>query len=106
MKAFEIESIEAPKEIAGILRAVIAEYEQAASEHAAWHSAHEGYAVLLEEVDELWDEVRRKRTLRDPDQMRREATQIASCAIRFVKDVVGSHPRSMLGDDLQPVRAR
>ena len=52
-------------------------------------SAHEGYAVLLEEVDELWDEVKKnpsKYAHRDKD-MRKEAIQIAAMAIRFVLDV-------------------
>lgn len=36
-----------------------AAYRKARQKHAPMHSPHEGYAVLLEEVDELWDEVKR-----------------------------------------------
>ena len=47
-------------------------------------SPHEGYAVLLEEVDELWTEVKKKRTDRDPIKMRAEACQIAAVAMRIL----------------------
>lgn len=51
-------------------------------------SAHEGYAVLLEEVEELWDEVKKGGTEpRSEERIRREATQVAAMAIRFLVDV-------------------
>lgn len=70
--------------------------QQAADEairaHKAWprssSSAHEGYAVLLEEVDELWDHVRTKQKDRDLASMREEAIQVAAMAIRFAVDVI------------------
>jgi hypothetical protein len=34
------------------------EINRARVKHPAIHSLHEGYAVLLEEVDELWERVR------------------------------------------------
>lgn len=49
-------------------------------------SAHEGYAVLREEVDELWDDVKGN----EPDRvarMRAEAVQVAAMAVRFIEDV-------------------
>ena len=45
------------------------------------------YAVLLEECDELWDEVRKRRALRDVGRMRQELIQIAAMALRFITDV-------------------
>lgn len=52
-------------------------------------SAHEGWAVIFEEVDELWEEIRKRNTDRDKDHMRREAIQIAATAIRFAVEVCG-----------------
>lgn len=49
------------------------------------HSPHEGFAVLLEEVDELWDEVRCRAF--DPEKARKEAIQIAAMAICFAAEV-------------------
>ena len=51
----------------------------------ALNSAHEGYAVLLEEVDELWDHVKTKR--RDISAMRKEAIQVAAVAVRFALEI-------------------
>ena len=38
-------------------------------------------------MDELWDEVKKRHTDRDYDNMQKEATQIAAMAIRFIVDV-------------------
>jgi hypothetical protein len=48
---------------------------------------HEGYAVILEELDELWDEVRASKPGADCATMRTEALQVAAMALRFVHDV-------------------
>ena len=61
---------------------------KAITKHATFNSAHEGYAVILEELDELWDEVKAWQ----PDnhratEMRKEAIHVAVMAIRFIKDV-------------------
>lgn len=59
----------------------------AARRYPSMNSAHEGFAVLKEEVDELWEEVRAKQGQRVPALMRKEAIQVAAMAIRFVLDV-------------------
>jgi len=51
-----------------------------------FNTAHEGYAVLYEEVDELWDEVKKSPAKRDLVKMRAEAIQVAAMAIRVVLD--------------------
>jgi hypothetical protein len=51
------------------------------------HSAHEGFAILSEEVDELWDEVKTHR--QNPDAMAQEALQVAAMAFRFLQDCCG-----------------
>lgn len=48
-------------------------------------SAHEGYAVLREEVDELWSCVKHD----DVQGARREAVQVLAMAIRFLEDSAG-----------------
>lgn len=50
-------------------------------------SAHEGISLLKEEVDELWDIVKKKPHKRNLHDMRKEALQIAAMAIRFMVDV-------------------
>jgi len=56
--------------------------------NARMNSAHEGYAVILEEVDELWEEVRKKRSARDPRKMYAELVQIAAMAQRMAEDLI------------------
>lgn len=64
-----------------------AEATWAMERFAPFNSAHEAYGVLLEEVDELWDEVKAKQGKRDLVKMRKEAVQVAAMALRFIVDV-------------------
>ena len=65
--------------------------QQAIKKHALIHSIHEGYAVILEELDELWDEVKRQ-PVKD-DAMRKEAVHVAAMAVRFLLDLNGEQER-------------
>ena len=64
---------------------VMTELKSATLMHGPMHSAHEGYSVLHEELDELWDEVKTKH--RSVARMRSEAIQVAAMALRFIEDV-------------------
>lgn len=69
---------------------VRSELDRAMAMHPTFNSKHEGYAVIKEELDELWDAVKRTKTATDPKQngpLRQEATQIAAMAIRFLIDL-------------------
>lgn len=63
-----------------------AELLRARAKHAPINSAHEGFAVLLEEVDELKAEVWKKREERDLVKMRDELIQVAAMAARMAED--------------------
>lgn len=60
------------------------EYRDAVSKFNDFRSAHEGFAILLEEVDELWDEVKGNKKEGSYDRMRKEAIQVGAMALRFV----------------------
>lgn len=64
---------------------VSAELARAVRKFGAFHSGHEGYAVILEELDELWDEVKAKQ--QNVAMMRAEAAQVAAMALRFMIDL-------------------
>jgi len=90
----EVEKVKPMKvdpDFAAALKEVGQEVMRAVSKHETWHSAHEGYGVLLEEVDELWDEVKKRSTTlggtRDVKKLRLEACQVAAMAIRFMVEV-------------------
>lgn len=65
------------------IRLIIEEFHRATAANGEFHSRHEGYAVLHEEVDELWDAV--KRNLPD-NRLKEEATQVGAMALRFLVD--------------------
>jgi len=69
------------------ISAVTREYFSACSQHPKFNSAHEGWAIIKEELDELWEEVRKKKISRSKELMEKEAIQIAAMAIRFIVDV-------------------
>lgn len=66
---------------------VYEEVEKAMSKYPPFNSAHEGYSVLAEEVDELWEEVKVKQGNRDVDKLYAEAKQVAAMAVRFMVDI-------------------
>lgn len=66
---------------------VLEEVKKATANWGSFHSAHEGYAILQEEVDELWDLVKVNQRRHDRRAMRKEATQVAAMAIRFMLDL-------------------
>jgi hypothetical protein len=68
-----------------IVADVLSELSSATAKFGPFASAHEGYAVLLEEVDELWIEVRSKTGTRESQYA--EAKQVAAMAMRFMLDV-------------------
>lgn len=76
------------KKEAAIYRTVARELDRAMRSEGSFHSAHEGWAVIWEELDELWEEVRKKRRKRNKVRMRHEAAQVAACAIRFIHDLL------------------
>lgn len=76
---------------------VRAELDSAMRKFGPFASPHEGYAVILEELDELWVEVK----AHDLDGMREEAIQVAAMALRFLVDICTEPTRAMnrLSDD-------
>lgn len=63
------------------------EVERASALHAPMVNNHEGYAVILEELDELWDEIKAHKSNERTPKMRKEAIQVAAMAIRFIHDL-------------------
>lgn len=69
------------------------EMETARKKYGAFHSSHEIYGVLQEEVDEFWDIVKQntERTYGLPEYKSKkliaELTQIAAIALRAAKEL-------------------
>ena len=68
------------------LAEIYEEYLLALDKHPkSFNSPHEGYAVLLEELDELWDEIKKKDI--NKAAMKEEAIQVGAMALRFLVDL-------------------
>jgi len=73
----------------------INELKRATTIHGTFNSAHEGWAILKEEVDELWDLVKiNPAKFKTEDELTRhkkkileEAIQVAAMGMRFALDV-------------------
>lgn len=65
------------------IESVTRQLERARVKHANMNSLHEGYAVILEELDEVWECVRRD----DRDGARKEVLHVAAMALRFYEDL-------------------
>lgn len=68
-----------------------------------FHSGHEGYAVIREELEELWDAVKRD----DTTAQGFEAVQVAAMALRFLVDLcaredVLAYTKGRIGKTLLP----
>lgn len=71
-----------------VLAMVAMELDSARAKHPPQKSLHEGYAVLLEEVDEFWAEVKKKSSERSASRLLEELIQVAAMAVRTAEDVV------------------
>jgi len=55
--------------------------------HPKMASLHEGWAIILEEVDELWEIARLRKESREPFNIAKELVQIAAMAQRTCEDL-------------------
>lgn len=60
---------------------------EACKKFPPFHSCHEGYAIIKEELEELWDDIKIKP--RNMKKIEEEATQVGAMALRFLIDLCG-----------------
>jgi hypothetical protein len=66
---------------------IFLEYRKAIENHIPFQSQHEGYAIIKEELDELWDEIKKIHDHKERSPaIRKEALQVCAMAIRFLID--------------------
>ncbi len=70
-------------EYAKAQKLILDEYVKALGVFSPMASSHEGYAVILEELDELWDDIKSERSR---ETLAHEAKQIGAMALRFLVD--------------------
>ncbi len=70
---------------------VCEEYIKAEAEFPRFHTNHEGYGIIKEEFDELWDEIKARHPAEKGNNnmhraLKTEAIQLAAMALRFLID--------------------
>lgn len=73
--------------------AFIEEYRRARTAHGPMNSAHEGYAVILEELDEIKQIVWQKQKNRNYADLRKEVVQLGAMALAFLVEIVDTENR-------------
>jgi len=63
------------------------EFNRATAEFGPFHTAHEGWAILKEEFDELWEAIKLHQSAPQRNRrIREEAIQVAAMAVRLIVD--------------------
>ena len=63
------------------------EFLRASDLYPDLHSNHEAYAVIKEELDELWDEIKKQKGIRGNKQIRNELIQIGAMVVRYLDNL-------------------
>ena len=69
-----------------IYEAIEKELNSANVQHPPFKSLHEAYAVILEEVDEFWEQVKKKDSKRDLENIKSELIQICAMCIKTIEN--------------------
>ena len=84
------------------------ELMDATQNFGAFNTPHEGYAVILEELDELWDAIKIKQGGKDEkgrtriEAIREESIQVAAMALRMLVDCC---PKSLPSAEPSSIRS-
>ena len=73
-----------------LLLDIAEEYESASKRYPKFATRHDGYAVILEELDEVWDAIKTNQlnAVLEP-----ELKQVGAMILRFLMDIIyGSSP--------------
>lgn len=63
------------------------EYKRACKLYSKFNSNHEAYAVIKEELDELWDEIRKNKGINGNEQIKHELIQIGAMVVKYLKNL-------------------
>ena len=69
------------------LKQIETEFMRASDLFPNLHSNHEAYAVIKEEVDELWDEIKKSKELKGNKNITKELIQIGAMVVRYLDNL-------------------
>lgn len=86
MDEFAKMSDKAKREYAAAL--MVEELNRARQKFLPMASAHEGFAIVLEEIDELWEIVKQKQSARNYSEFGQEVIQCGAMLIALMTEIV------------------
>ena len=63
------------------------EFLRASELYPNLHSNHEAYAVIKEEIDELWDEIKKNKDVFGNKNIKKELIQIGAMVVRYLDNL-------------------
>ncbi len=66
---------------------IVDEVLSSKDKHKPFNSSHEGYAVLLEELDEVWEEIKKSKHYTLSNEAKQELIQVAAVAMRMINEL-------------------
>lgn len=70
-----------------ILSEMMKEYKRATTEYSPFASHHEGWAVIKEQLDEVWDEIKKKRGTKSTEKITKEVLHVGAMSLRFLMEL-------------------
>ena len=69
------------------LKQIENEFLRASDLYPDLHSNHEAYAVIKEEVDELWDAIKKHKGTKGNNQIKAELIQVGAMVVRYLNNL-------------------
>lgn len=69
------------------IKAIIAEYNRAINRNGPFNSTYEGWAILIQKMEELWEEIKKVEAGNSGEKLHKYAAQIGALAMRFMVDL-------------------
>lgn len=83
-----IEAAKLTEKMEAVLWEIKDECEVGIEKFQKMNSQHEGYAIIMEEMDELWSEIKKKQAEYDLPAQRKEAVQAAAMLLRIIVELL------------------
>ena len=74
-------------EVNEALQAIKSEFERSNKLYKSFNSNHEAYAVILEELDEVWDEIKKSKEVTGNEAMKKELIQVGAMVVKFLDNL-------------------
>jgi len=84
------------KKLDNIIEIIKREFEFASNKFGPFHSTHEGYGIIKEEFDEMWDRIKQ-----NSDLCFEECIQVVAMSLRFLYDLSNENILKKAGDRIR-----